>query len=54
MLKSKLNKRKCKCCGETFMQQKPLQYVCSPECFYNYGMKALEAKRKKEENNQLV
>lgn len=31
--------RKCKCCGDVFEQQKPLQFVCSPKCAYEYARK---------------
>lgn len=36
-------KRKCKQCGEIFVKERPLQYVCSPVCGQAYA----QAQRKK-------
>ena len=44
----KLNKRKCKECGEVFQKTKPLQMVCSSGCAIEY---AKEQKLKKEVSN---
>lgn len=44
----KLNKRKCKNCGETFQKKQPLQYTCEILCAIEYAKK-LEAKKKAKE-----
>ena len=35
----RLNKRKCKQCGEVFQKKQPLQFVCSPICSIEYAKK---------------
>ena len=34
-----MRKRKCKACGLVFEKQKPLQFVCSPRCAFDYAVK---------------
>jgi hypothetical protein len=40
--------KKCKNCGEKFTPERPLQYVCSPKCGYEYARKLSDKKEKKE------
>ena len=44
----KLNKRKCKECGEVFQKLRPLQYLCSPNCASQNAKKEREKKEAKE------
>lgn len=41
-----LKERKCKNCGEKFMQIRPLQYLCSMTCAIDYNNKLKEKKEK--------
>lgn len=45
---TKLNKRKCKQCGEVFQKTQPLQMVCSPKCGFAYAKAKREKKEKKD------
>lgn len=49
---TKLNKRKCKQCGEVFQKTSPLQMVCSVSCSYAYAKTQREKKEKKEWNKK--
>jgi predicted nucleic acid-binding Zn-ribbon protein len=42
---AKLNKRKCKNCGEVFQKKQPLQYICSPKCGAELARKNTEKKQ---------
>jgi len=35
----RIKPKKCKNCGEKFTPERPLQYVCSPKCGYEYARK---------------
>jgi hypothetical protein len=48
MLTATLHERKCKQCDRTFMQQRPLQYVCGPLCAGKRAKAERAAKKIKE------
>lgn len=45
-IRLKFKEKRCKCCGKKFTPRKPLDYICSAQCFYDYGMKQLAKKKK--------
>lgn len=47
MKKTVLKERKCKNCGEKFMQVRPLQYLCGGDCGWQYADKKAKEKDKK-------
>lgn len=45
--------RKCKECNTEFEKQRPLQFLCSPECAYKYAAKKVQKKAKKEIDSKV-
>lgn len=48
-----MKKKKCKECKELFEPQRPLQYLCSPYCAYQYSSKKVDKKLEKEDKKRI-